>query len=219
MLNNNHDTYRHQGLRTRLIQELRQKGIKDELVLKAIGTVPRHLFIDRGFINFAYSDKAFPIAAGQTISQPFTVAQQTQLLGVRVDETVLEVGTGSGYQAAVLVLLGAKLYSIERQPELYKKTSVLLNSLGYQLRMYLGDGYKGLPQISPFDKILVTAGAPVIPRDLLEQLKIGGVMVIPVGDKKQIMTRIVRISDSDFEQEELGECAFVPMLTGIEQIK
>jgi protein-L-isoaspartate(D-aspartate) O-methyltransferase len=211
------DSIRHKGLRLRLVADLKAKGIRDAKVLDAIGQVPRHLFIDPSLINLAYQDKALPIAAGQTISQPYTVAFQSQLLDIKAGDKVLEVGTGSGYQAAVLVAIGVKLYSIERQKELYDRTLKLLPSLGYVLRHFLGDGYKGLPTYGPFDRIIVTAGAPFIPTDLLQQLKIGGILVIPVGDKSQIMTRITRLSEKEFEKEELGSCAFVPMLTGVEK--
>ena len=211
------DTYRHKGLRSRLVEELAGKGITDKNVLKAIGSVPRHLFIDRSFLKFAYQDKAFPIGSGQTISQPFTVALQTQLLEPKISDKVLEIGTGSGYQAAVLASLGVTLYSIERQKELYERTRKILNTLRYNIRMYLGDGYKGLPSFAPFDKILVTAGAPNVPKELLKQLKIGGIMVIPIGTKHQVMTRIMRLSDDEFEKKEYGDCAFVPMLGGVEK--
>ncbi len=210
-----HDTYRHKGLRNRLVQELKKKGITNNSVLDAIGKVPRHLFLESGFVNFAYQDKAFPIGAGQTISQPYTVAFQSQLLELEQGEKVLEIGTGSGYQAAVLMEMGADLYTIERQSELYKKTSRLLKRLGYNANFYLGDGYKGLPTFAPFDKILITAGAPFIPKDLLIQLKPGGSLIIPLGKKEQIMTKIVRLDENDFEQTEYGKCAFVPMLEGV----
>ena len=210
-----HDTYRHKGLRYRLVQELQEKGITDKNVLNAIGKVPRHLFIESGFVNFAYQDKAFPIGAGQTISQPYTVAFQSQLLELKPKEKVLEIGTGSGYQAAVLIEMGADLFTIERQSELYNKTSKLLKSMGYDTNFYLGDGYKGLPAFAPFDKILITAGAPFIPTDLLLQLKPGGSLIIPLGEKEQVMTKIVRIDDTEFEQTEYGRCAFVPMLEGV----
>lgn len=216
MINGFEDNYRHKGLRARLVSELVQKGITNQDVLKAIGSIPRHLFIDRSFIKFAYQDKAFPIGAGQTISQPYTVAYQTELLQLKNTDKVLEIGTGSGYQAAVLAMMGVKVYSIERQPELYKKTKELLWKLGYQLRHFLGDGYKGLSTYAPFNKILVTAGAPYVPSDLLMQLAIGGLMVIPVGEKKQIMTKITRLSTDEFEKQEFGNCAFVPMLMGVE---
>lgn len=209
------DTYRHKGLRNRLIQTLKKKGISDEKVLKAIGKIPRHLFIESGFVNFAYQDKAFPIGAGQTISQPYTVAFQTGLLELKPKEKVLEIGTGSGYQAAVLVEMGANLFTVERQAELYKKTTKLLKAMGYKAHFFLGDGYKGLPSYAPFDKILITAGAPFVPRELLLQLCQGGSLVIPLGEKNQIMTKIVRIGEDEFEKTEYGKCAFVPMLEGV----
>ncbi|MCT4588013.1 MAG: protein-L-isoaspartate(D-aspartate) O-methyltransferase [Carboxylicivirga sp.] len=209
------DSFRHMGMRKRLVQELRIKNITDVRVLNAIGKVPRHLFLESSFIKFAYQDKAFPIGAGQTISQPYTVAIQSQLLEVNEGEKILEVGTGSGYQAAVLLEMGVKLFSIERQGELYQRSTRLLRELGYQGRFFLGDGYEGIPAQAPFDKIIVTAGAPVIPRNLLVQLRIGGIMVIPLGDQKQVLTRIIRIDEDEFEQEQIEECAFVPMLNGI----
>jgi len=202
-------------MRNRLVQELVQKRISDKEVLKAIGNVPRHLFLESSFIKFAYQDKAFPIGAGQTISQPYTVALQSQLLEVKKGDKILEVGTGSGYQAAVLIEMGVQLFSIERQSELYQRSTRLLRNLGYQGRFFLGDGYEGIEAQAPFDKIIVTAGAPVIPRNLLLQLKVGGIMVIPLGDTKQVLTRIIRIDEDEFEQEQIEECAFVPMLNGI----
>lgn len=202
-------------MRNRLVQELVQKGIKDRAVLQAIGNVPRHLFFESGFVRFAYQDKAFPIAAGQTISQPYTVALQSQLLEAAAGDKVLEIGTGSGYQAAVLIEMGVRLFSVERQRELYQRSTRLLRELGCQGRFFLGDGYEGLPAQAPFDKVIVTAGAPFIPKELLLQLKIGGIMVIPLGDKKQVLMRITRIDDDEFEQEEIEECAFVPMLKGV----
>lgn len=211
----NKDTYRHKGLRARLVQEIAGKGVKAPNVLHAINSVPRHLFIESSFINFAYQDKPFPIGWGQTISQPYTVAFQSELLNVLPGERILEVGTGSGYQAAVLYELGAKVYSIERFQSLYERTSRLMNALGYQMELFLGDGYKGLPQLAPFDKIIVTAGASVLPTELLKQLKIGGVMVIPLGAEQQIMTRFTRLGDEEFKKEEFGMFAFVPMLKGI----
>jgi len=209
------DSFRHKGMRNRLVQELVQKRISDKEVLKAIGNVPRHLFLESSFIKFAYQDKAFPIGAGQTISQPYTVALQSQLLEVKKGDKILEVGTGSGYQAAVLIEMGVQLFSIERQSELYQRSTRLLRNLGYQGRFFLGDGYEGIEAQAPFDKIIVTAGAPVIPRNLLLQLKVGGIMVIPLGDTKQVLTRIIRIDEDEFEQEQIEECAFVPMLNGI----
>ncbi len=209
------DTLRHKGLRNRLVQEISRKGITDENVLHAIQMVPRHVFFESSFIKFAYQDNAFPIGAGQTISQPYTVAFQSQLLNVNKDDKVLEIGTGSGYQAAILVEMGAKVYTVERQRELYVKSSMLLRKLGYKLSFFLGDGYKGLPQYAPFDKIIVTAGALAIPEQLLVQLKIGGVMVIPVGQKSQTMTRVIRESETEFSKEEFGSFLFVPLLKGI----
>lgn len=210
------DTFRHKGLRARLTDELRKKGVRDEAVLQAINAVPRHLFLDSSFVQFAYRDIAFPIGAGQTISQPSTVAQQTALLELKPGDKVLEVGTGSGYQAAVLSEMGVELFTIERQTELHRKSAKLLRDLGYiKIKTVLGDGYEGLPLEGPFDAILVTAGASEIPAKLLIQLKVGKTMVLPLGGKSQIMTRIRRVSDEEFEKEEFGECAFVPMLSGI----
>jgi protein-L-isoaspartate(D-aspartate) O-methyltransferase len=212
------DTLRHQGLRKRLVEGLKIKGIKDEKVLNAISKVPRHLFMDSGFIQFAYKDQAFPIGAGQTISQPYTVAFQTCLLQLEPHDKVLEVGTGSGYQAAVLLEMGANVYTIERQRELYLKVQQLLPQLGYFPKFFYGDGYKGLPTYGPFDKIIVTAGAPVIPEDLQQQLVIGGRMVIPLGPTdRQTMTVVTRLSERDFKKETHGTFVFVPMLKGTEK--
>ncbi|ASB49709.1 protein-L-isoaspartate(D-aspartate) O-methyltransferase [Alkalitalea saponilacus] len=212
------DSFRHKGLRARLVDEVRKKGITDEKVLEAIGSVPRHVFLDSSFVKYAYKDMAFPIGAGQTISQPSTVALQTSLLKVKPGDKILEVGTGSGYQAAVLCEMGVHLFSIERQPELYSKTKIALSGFKYRkLRLFLGDGYEGLPGFAPFDAIIVTAGASEVPASLLMQLKTGGIMVIPVGTSTQVMTRIIRISDQEFEKEEFGKCAFVPMLSGVAQ--
>tara|TARA_R110002050_G_scaffold139804_1_gene264392 strand:- start:15581 stop:16222 length:642 start_codon:yes stop_codon:yes gene_type:complete len=207
------DTFKHKGLRQQLVNIVKAKGIKDERVLKAIGSIPRHLFMDSGFLDHAYQDKAFPIAADQTISQPYTVAFQTELLQVEKEHKILEIGTGSGYQTAVLCELGAKVFSIERQLELFKKTSKFLPKLGYRAKkLIFGDGYKGLPEEAPFDSIIVTAGAPFVPKPLLNQLKIGGRLVIPVGDAVQIMTLYVRKDKKEFEQHEFGEFRFVPLL-------
>lgn len=207
------DSYRHKGMRNALVEEIEKKGITDVSVLKAIGKIPRHAFLDSSFDRFAYNDVAFPIGSGQTISQPYTVAFQSQLLEITPGEKILEVGTGSGYQACVLVELGAKVYSIERQKKLHDKTSKFLDSLGYRLNMFYGDGYAGLPTYGPFDKIIITAGAPEIPKKLLLQLKIGGWMVVPIGgDDGQIMTKVTRVKEMVFEQETFGEFAFVPML-------
>ena len=207
------DTNKHQGLRNQLVKQLEDKGITDKNVLAAIGKIPRHLFLDSSFENFAYQDKAFPIEAGQTISQPYTVAFQTQLLEVKKGDKVLEIGTGSGYQTAVLCTMGAKVYSIERQLELFKKTSLLLPKLGIRPKhLSFGDGYKGLPDYAPFDSIIVTAGAPTIPKPLMEQLKIGGRLVIPLGKNEQIMTLLIRKNETQFEKHEHGEFRFVPLL-------
>lgn len=207
------DTFKHKGLRQKLVETVKSKGITDTEVLKAIGTIPRHLFMDSSFLDHAYQDKAFPIAANQTISQPYTVAFQTELLQVEKGHKILEIGTGSGYQAAVLCLLGAKVYTIERQLELFKKTKLFLPKLGYKpKKMIFGDGYKGLPEEAPFDSIIVTAGAPFVPKPLLAQLKIDGRLVIPVGEDVQVMTLYIRKGPKEFEKHELGEFRFVPML-------
>ena len=207
------DTFKHKGLRQKLVETIASKGIKDEAVLKAIGNIPRHLFMDSGFLDHAYQDKAFPIAADQTISQPYTVAFQTELLQVKKGDKILEIGTGSGYQAAVLCELGAKVYSIERQQELFKRTSKFLPKLGYRpKKLIFGDGYKGLPEEEPFEGIVVTAGAPFVPKPLLAQLKIGGRLVIPVGDDVQVMTLYIRKGAKEFEKHEFGDFRFVPLL-------
>jgi len=207
------DTSKHQGLRNQLVKQLEEKGITDKNVLGSIGKVPRHLFLDSSFENFAYQDMAFPIGADQTISQPFTVAFQTQLLEIKKGDKVLEIGTGSGYQTAVLCLLGASVYSIERQNKLFKNASRELPKLGYHpKKIVFGDGYKGLPEAAPFDSIIVTAGAPVIPKALMAQLKIGGRLVIPVGEKEQIMTLLIRKNETQFEKQEFGDFKFVPLL-------
>jgi protein-L-isoaspartate(D-aspartate) O-methyltransferase len=207
------DTFKHKGLRKQLVATLVSKGIKNSTVLEAIGSIPRHLFMDSSFLDHAYQDKAFPIAASQTISQPYTVAFQSELLEVKPGDKILEIGTGSGYQAAVLCVLGAHVYSIERQLELFKKTSKFLPKIGYVAkRLVFGDGYKGLPDEAPFDRIIVTAGAPFVPKPLLSQLKIGGRLVIPVGDVDQIMTLYIRKGTKEFEKHELGNFKFVPLL-------
>ena len=207
------DTSKHQGLRNLLAKQLEEKGISDKNVLEAIKKIPRHLFLNSSFEDFAYQDKAFPIGAGQTISQPYTVAFQTQLLQVKKEDKILEIGTGSGYQTAVLCVLGAKVYSVERQNELFKSTSLLLPKLGIRAKhLSFGDGYKGLPNYAPFDGIIVTAGAPVIPQPLMAQLKIGGRLVIPLGENNQIMTMLIRKNETQFEKHEFGEFRFVPLL-------
>lgn len=200
-------------MRQQLVETIIKKGIKNQAVLKAIGKIPRHLFMDSGFIDHAYQDKAFPIAADQTISQPYTVAFQSELLQVQQGDKVLEIGTGSGYQTAVLLELGTKVYSIERQQELFKKTSKFLPKIGYRAKsLIFGDGYKGLPEEAPFKSIIVTAGAPYVPNPLLSQLAIGGRLVIPVGDDVQVMTMFIRKGPKEFEKHEFGDFRFVPML-------
>lgn len=207
------DTLKHQGMRNKLADVVAAKGISDKKVIDAIKKIPRHLFMDSSFEDHAYQDKAFPIGANQTISQPYTVAFQTELLEVTEGDKILEIGTGSGYQTAILLELGAVVYSIERQKELFKKTSLFLPKLGYRpKKLIFGDGYKGFPSEAPFDGIIVTAGAPFVPKPLLSQLKIGGKLVIPVGEKIQVMTLYTRTSEKEFEKEEFGEFRFVPLL-------
>ncbi|WP_121346332.1 protein-L-isoaspartate(D-aspartate) O-methyltransferase [Gillisia mitskevichiae] len=207
------DTFRHKGKRQQLATIVEAKGVKDKKVLAAINKIPRHLFMDSSFEDHAYQDKAFPIAADQTISQPYTVAFQTELLEIKKGDSVLEIGTGSGYQTAVLCELGAKVYSIERQRELYRKTKVFLSKIGYRPKyLSFGDGYKGLEEYAPYDKIIVTAGAPYVPNPLLAQLKVGGRLVIPVGENVQVMTLFVRKSAKEFEKKEFGDFRFVPLL-------
>lgn len=210
------DGPRHQGLRRKLVEALKIKGIRDERVLMAIGKVPRHLFMESTFIQFAYKDQAFPIAAGQTISQPYTVAFQTQLLAVEKNDRILEIGTGSGYQAAVLLEMEAKVFTIERQKELYLKARQLLPSIGYNPVFYFGDGYKGLSSYGPFDKIIVTAAAREVPHELKLQLKTGtGLMVIPVGgENHQEMLLIRRVTEDQYITEKHGSFVFVPLLKG-----
>lgn len=209
------DSYRHQGLRKKLVEEVRRKGISDERVLEAIGRVPRHLFMDSSFIKFAYRDNAFPIASGQTISQPYTVAYQTQLLEVEEGMKVLEVGTGSGYQAAVLVEMGLSVYTIERIKSLFVESRLRLNELGYHAHFLYGDGYEGNASYGPYDRILVTAGAREIPEKLKDQLKIGGIMVIPVGRSgHQDMLRCERTGKDEYQITSHGGFVFVPLLKG-----
>ena len=210
------DSFKHKGLRNKLVLDLKTKGIKDDSVLEAVKSVPRHLFMDSGFLDHAYQDKAFPIASGQTISQPFTVAFQTELLSVKKDHKILEIGTGSGYQAAILCHMGAKVYTIERIKELFRKTSVFLPSINYRpKKMIYGDGYLGYSEEAPYDSIIVTAGASEIPEKLINQLKIGGRMVIPVGEEVQKMKLVTKLSESDFETKIFGDFQFVPMLKNI----
>lgn len=207
------DTFLHKGLRNKLVEHLSEKGINNTDVLDAINNVPRHLFMDNAFVNFAYQDKAFPIGSGQTISQPYTVAFQTQLLDIKPYQKILEIGTGSGYQAAVLNELNTHVYTIERQKDLFKKTKGFLPSIGYQCNFFYGDGYKGLEKFAPFDRIIITCGAPQIPQSLIDQLKIGGRMVAPIGDGDiQIMHLIEKLSETENKITTHGEFSFVPML-------
>lgn len=207
------DTHKHKGMRNKLVEVITAKGIRDSKVLEAIRAVPRHFFMDSGFEGHAYQDKPFPIAADQTISQPYTVARQTELLQLKPNQKILEIGTGSGYQTAVLLKMKAKVYTIERQLELFKKTRLFFEKMGYRpKKVVFGDGYKGLPEEAPFDGILVTAGAPEIPRALLAQLKVGGKLVIPVGEDEQVMTVVTRKSEKEFEKKEYGSYRFVPLL-------
>jgi len=210
------DNYIHKGLRKQLVQTLREKGIKDEKVLAAIEAIPRHFFLDTAFERQSYEDRAFPITAGQTISQPYTVAYQTQLLEIKKFDKVLEIGTGSAYQACVLAELGITVYSIERQKELYDFVGQFFFLKKYpNIKRFYGDGFEGLPTYAPFDKIIITAAAPYIPPKLVEQLKPGGIMVTPVGnDKVQKMMRITKDKDGKVHEEELGNFSFVPMLEG-----
>lgn len=206
------DSFKHKGLRKALVEELITKGITDKAVLDAIGKIPRHIFLDSSLDNLAYMDKALPIGCDQTISQPYTVAFQTQLLELKKTDKVLEIGTGSGYQTCVLSEISSRVYSIERHKPLHIRASSVIKLLKYNSRCFFGDGYKGLVQFSPFDKILVTCGAQELPKDLFMQLKIGGYMVIPLGEKTQIMTRITKVSEFEAKREDFGDFSFVPML-------
>ncbi len=206
------DTFRHQGMRKKLCDELRTKGIVSADVLQAINAIPRHMFMDKAFLEFAYQDKAFPIGAGQTISQPYTVAYQTQMLEIKRGDKVLEIGTGSGFQTCVLCKMGARVYSVERQRELYDYTPKLIEALGYSPKLFYGDGFKGEPMFAPYDKIIVTCGAPNIPKALIDQLKPGGRMIIPVGMDDQIMTLVVKDMDGKITSSEFEKFRFVPML-------
>jgi protein-L-isoaspartate(D-aspartate) O-methyltransferase len=209
------DSFLAKGKRKKLVDELRQKGITDEEVLRAINKVPRHDFMDPAFLNHAYIDKAFPISSGQTISQPYTVAVQTQLLKVKRRDKILEIGTGSGYQAAILAEMGAKVYSIERYRELYLKAQRTFLSLGYEADFFYGDGYEGKPQYGPFDGILITAATAALPEKLPKQLKIGGRLVVPLGTSaSQVMTLVIRTGEDDFEYSSHGSFVFVPLLKG-----
>jgi protein-L-isoaspartate(D-aspartate) O-methyltransferase len=209
------DNFEAKGKRKKLVAELRSKGITDEDVLRAIDSVPRHAFMDPAFLVHAYTDKAFPISSGQTISQPFTVAVQTSLLKIKKRDKILEVGTGSGYQAAVLIEMGAKVYTIERYRDLYLKAQQTLNHLGYDAEFFYGDGHAGKPQYSPYDGIIITAATPEVPETLLNQLKIGGRLVVPLGDNSlQEMTLVIRTSEDNYEYSRHGAFIFVPMLKG-----
>ncbi|MCR4847785.1 MAG: protein-L-isoaspartate(D-aspartate) O-methyltransferase [Bacteroidales bacterium] len=210
------DNYRHKGLRQQMVKQLRDGGFNDERVLAALNEVPRHVFLDSSFVEYAYSDQPFSIGSGQTISQPSTVAVQTKLLNVESGKKVLEVGTGSGYQACVLAAMGAKVFSIERQRNLYFRTKEILEQLPYRVKTFLGDGYEGLPNWEPFDRIIITAGAPFVPPKLVEQLKPGGIMVIPMDNSEggQTMVRLTKQTDGTLTREEFGSFKFVPMLTG-----
>ena len=207
------DSIKYQGLRRHLVELLKSKGIDSKSVLKAVGNVPRQYFMDQSLINFSYEDQAYPISSNQTISQPFTVAFQTQLLEIETENKILEIGTGSGYQTAILLELSSQIYTIERQQKLFKKTQRLFKSLGLRpKKVIFGDGILGLPDDAPFDRILVTAGASQVPKNLLDQLKIGGKLVIPVGLKEQEMLRFTRISEIEFNKESFGKFRFVPLL-------
>ncbi|GAB5551075.1 MAG: protein-L-isoaspartate(D-aspartate) O-methyltransferase [Saprospiraceae bacterium] len=210
------DSYLHKGLRHQLIETIQSKGIKDIQVLEVMKNLPRHFFLDNAFAEKAYEDQAFPIGKEQTISQPYTVAFMTEALQVEKRAKILEVGTGSGYQAAILHLLGARVFTIERQAALYEKTKRLLQKLNLtMIRTYLRDGYQGLPEMAPFDRIIVTAGASEIPEALLQQLKIGGIMIIPVGQIHQTMIKVTRTAENQWEKEDIGAFRFVPFLKGI----
>lgn len=207
------DSYKHKGLRKQLAETVRKKGIRDQRIIDAIHKIPRHYFLDSVFAEQAYEDKALSIGAGQTISQPYTVAYQTELLEIKEKDKVLEIGLGSGYQACLLIELGAEVFSIERIKSLFDKAKALLHEMGYNPNIFLGDGTLGLPEHAPFDKILVTAAAPEIPRTLVDQLKVGGIMVTPVGDRdSQVMVKVFKISEKDIIKQELDFFRFVPLI-------
>ncbi len=207
------DSYRHKGMRKKLVDTIRGKGITNENILEAINKIPRHHFLDSSFLEFAYDDKPFPIGSGQTISQPYTVAFQTEILDVAKGHKVLEIGSGSGYQACVLEEIGAKVFSIERQRKLYHKTKEFIGKLGYKIKFFYGDGYKGVPAFAPYDRILITAAAPEIPDELLQQLKPGGKLVVPLGGGDvQTMIRLTKLPDGEITRETFGAFRFVPLL-------
>lgn len=207
------DSFKHKGMRRQLLVELKSKGISDQRILEAFDAVPRHFFLDLAFVEQAYTDIAFQIGAGQTISQPFTVAFQTQLLDLKKGDKVLEIGTGSGYQTCILCQLGTKVFSIERQKELFVKVKKMIHHFNFNPRLTFGDGFKGMPTFAPFDRIIITCGAPFIPEELVKQLKVGGKMVIPLGDgPTQRMILLTKISETETKQEDYGDCSFVPML-------
>ncbi|MEX1192916.1 MAG: protein-L-isoaspartate(D-aspartate) O-methyltransferase [Brumimicrobium sp.] len=207
------DSYRHKGMRRKLVDELKERGIADQTVLDAFDKVPRHFFLDLAFTNQAYSNMAFQIGAGQTISHPYTVAFQSELLKVERGQKILEIGTGSGFQTSILCALGARVISIERQKELYLKSKRIIHKLGYTPKLFYGDGYKGQPSYSPYDRILVTCGAPFLPEELMNQLKVGGILVIPIGEgDSQIMTRYIKIKEGEVKKDTFGDFSFVPML-------
>ena len=207
------DSFKYKGMRRKLINELREKGIANENILNAFDVIPRHFFLDNAFAEQAYTNMAFQIGSGQTISHPYTVAFQTQLLEIKKGDKILEIGSGSGFQTCVLCELGAKVYSIERHKSLHLKAKQIVQHLNYTARLSFGDGYKGLPSFAPFDKIIITCGAPNIPQDLVDQLIVGGIMVIPIGEgKEQQMLRITKQSETEITQEEFGVFSFVPML-------
>lgn len=211
------DSFLHKGLRRKLVEQVKSKGIQDQRILDAMLKIPRHAFMDSSFLKFAYQDQAFPISSGQTISQPFTVAFQTELIDIQTYQKVLEVGTGSGYQAAILAEMGARVFTIERIRNLYQKAMIIHRDLGYQIKFFLGDGYLGLPSFAPFDRILITAAATAIPEALKQQLVVGGILVAPIGPRDfQIMTKCVRTSIDTFEMSTHGSFIFVPMKEGLE---
>jgi len=211
------DSFMHKGLRRKLVDQVKSKGIKDQRILDAMLKIPRHAFMDSSFLKFAYQDQAFPISSGQTISQPYTVAFQTELLDLQIHQKILEVGTGSGYQAAILAEMGARVFTIERIRKLYQQSQLIHRELGYPIKFFLGDGYQGLSPFAPFDRIMITAAAPAIPDALKQQLVVGGILVAPVGQREsQVMTRCIRTSHDTYEITQHGNFAFVPMKEGLE---